>query len=78
MVIPLHASMGHQVKQVELNTLNIIVRHTAADILQHHLMGLTRQAVDQVRDNLRLGSQLTNSLDRFHVELIGMGTVDKV
>ena len=78
MIIPLHTGISHQVKQVKFNSLNVIVCHTAADILQHHLMSLTRQAIDQVRDNLRLGSLLTNSLDRLHIELIRMGTIDEV
>ena len=78
MIIPLHAGISHQVKQVKLNPLNVIIRHTAADILQHHLMGLSRQTIDQVRNNLCLGSQLTNPLDCFHIKLIRMGAVDEV
>ena len=77
-IIPLHTGISHQVKQVKFNSLNVIIRHATADILQHHLMGFARQAIDQVRDNLRLGGLLSDSLDRLHIELIRMGTIDEV
>ena len=76
--IPLHAGIGHQMQQVEFDAVNIIVGHAAANIFQHHLMGLPRQTIDQMGHNLRLGRQLTNPLDRFDKELVGMGSVDKL
>ena len=44
--IPLHAGIGHQMQQVEFDAVNIIVGHAAANIFQHHLMGLPRQTID--------------------------------
>ena len=41
-------------------------------------MGLSRQAVNQVRDNLRLGTSFPDSLDRLYIELIRMGTIDEI
>ena len=77
MVISLHTCIGHQVKQVQFNPLNIVIRDTAADIFNHHLMSFTRQAIDQMRNNLNLGI-LSQTLDRFHVQFIRVSAVNQV
>ena len=38
-VVSLHTRIGHQVEEVEFNSLNVIVRHTTANIFHHHLVG---------------------------------------
>ncbi|CAG5895529.1 Uncharacterised protein [Streptococcus pneumoniae] len=76
-IIPLHTRIGHQVKQVQFNPLNIVIRDTTADIFNHHLMGFTRQTIDQMGNNLNFWI-LSQTLDRFHVQFIGMGTVNQV
>ena len=45
-VISLHPCIGHEVKQVQFNSLNIIIHNTATDIFNHHLMSLTGQTIE--------------------------------
>ncbi|EHD72553.1 hypothetical protein SPAR54_0632 [Streptococcus pneumoniae GA18523] len=33
---------------MQFNPLNIVIRDTTADIFNHHLMGFTRQTIDQM------------------------------
>ena len=54
--------IGHQVEEVEFNPLNVIVRHTTANILHHHLVGFPWQPINQMRHNLSLWRTLTHTL----------------
>ena len=77
MVISLHTSICHKMEQMQFNPLNIVIRDTTADIFNHHLMGFTRQTIDQMGNNLNFWI-LSQTLDRFHLQFIRMRTVNQV
>ena len=78
MVVSLHTRIGHQVEEVEFNPLNVIVRHTTANIFHHHLVGFPWQPINQMRHNLSLWRTLTHTLNRLHIEIIAVCSVNEL
>ena len=76
MIVSLHACIGHQMQEVQLDPINFIIGHTTANIFHHHLMCFPRKAIDQMGHDLSLRHLLANPLDCFNVEVITMGPID--
>ncbi|CJV69188.1 putative Fe-S oxidoreductase [Streptococcus pneumoniae] len=66
-----------KMEQMQFNPLNIVIRDTTADIFNHHLIGFTRQTIDQMGNNLNFWI-LSQTLDRFHLQFIRIRTVNQV
>ena len=76
MIVSLHACIGHQMQEMQLDAINFIIGHTTANIFHHHLMCFPWKAIDQMRYDLSLRHLLANPLDCFNVEVITMGPID--